>query len=45
MQLDEAFNPIEVTLLGAPAVVSDADAVADAIEETGEMSDPFCIDP
>ena len=44
MEMDEAFNPIEVTLLGARAVVFDADAVADAIEVTGATSDPFHID-
>jgi hypothetical protein len=32
--MDEASNPGEVSLLGAQAVVFDADAFADAIEET-----------
>ena len=40
MEMDEAFNPVEIGLLGARAVVFDADVVA----ETGETSDPFLID-
>jgi len=44
MEMDEAFNPIEVSLLDAQAVAFDADAGADVIEETGETSDPFHID-
>ena len=35
MEKGEAFNPIKVGLLGAQAVVFEADAVADAIEEPG----------
>jgi len=35
MEMDEAFNPVEVRLLGARAVVFEADAVADAIEGRG----------
>ena len=31
---DEAFNPIDLRLLRANAVVPEADLVADAIEET-----------
>lgn len=33
MEMDEAFNPVEVRLLGARAVGFDADEVADAIEQ------------
>jgi len=44
MEMDEAFNPVEVSLLDAQAVAFDADAGADVIEETGETSDPFHID-
>jgi hypothetical protein len=44
IEMDEAFNPVELSLLDAQAVVFDADAVADAIEETGETSAPFHID-
>ncbi len=38
MEMDEAFNPGEVSLLDAQAVAFDADAFADVIEETGETS-------
>jgi hypothetical protein len=31
MEMDEAFNPVEVKLLSARAVRIDADAIADAI--------------
>jgi hypothetical protein len=33
MEMDEAFNPVEIGLLGARAVGFDADEVADAIEQ------------
>ena len=33
MEMDEAFNPVEMGLLGARAVGFDADEVADAIEQ------------
>ena len=35
MEMDEAFNPVQVSFLGAQAVVFEADAIADAIEEAG----------
>jgi hypothetical protein len=33
MEIDEAFNPVEIGRLGARAVGFDADEVADAIEQ------------
>jgi len=33
MEMDEAFNPLEIGLLGARAVVFDAGEVAGAIEQ------------
>ena len=44
MEMDEAFNPVDVSLLGVQAAVFDAPAVAVAIEGTVETSDPFHID-
>jgi hypothetical protein len=34
MEMDEAFNPIEVSLLGAEGILLDPNSVADAVEQT-----------
>ena len=34
MEMDEAFNPIEVTLLGGEGILLDPNSVADAVKQT-----------
>jgi hypothetical protein len=41
MEIDEAFNPVEIGLLGARAVVFDADEVAGAIEQKHRRNIPL----
>ena len=36
---DEAFNPIDIRLLGPDAVVPETDLVADAVEQAGRLGD------
>jgi hypothetical protein len=39
--VDEASNPVAISLLGANAVVHDPDAVADAIEQQDRRNPPM----
>jgi hypothetical protein len=34
MEMDEAFNPIELSLLGAEGILLEPNSVADAVEQT-----------
>ena len=40
MEMDEAFNPVEISLLGARAVGFDTDEVADAMEQKRRRNVP-----